>query len=111
MFLQIFNDLKEKYPEEDSQCLSLVAIACFLIDKGCDCLATNKKNRTAADQLKYRAGSTRVLDIFETECLRHHLMALARNAPNDQVKQLAAGNWMDQHGQSRSIEPKEGTVE
>ena len=111
MFMQIFDDLKKNDPQEDSQCLSLVAVACFLIDKGCDWLATNKKNRTAAEALRVWMRSTRVAGIFCRECLRHHLMALARNASNDQLKQLAAGNWMDQHGRLRIIDPTEGTVE
>ena len=111
MFLQIWHKLKQKYPQEDSRFLPLVAIACFLIDKGCDWLATNKENRTAAVEITYLMESTAIADIFKRECLRHHLMALARNASNDQLKQLAAGNWMDQQGRLRSIESTEGTVE
>ena len=111
MFLQIFDGLKKSYPQEDSRCLSLVAIACFLIDKGCDWTATNRKNRTAADEVDYWLGSTGVADIFRREGFRYHSIAKLKYASNDQLKQLAAGNWMDQHGQSRSIEPKEGTVE
>ena len=95
---------------EDSRCLPLVAIACFLIVKGCDWLATNRKNRTAADEVQISWRSAAVAGIFKTECLRHHVMALARYASNYQL-QLIAGSCMDQHGRLRSVEPKEGTVE
>ena len=110
MFLQIFLVLKEKYPQEDSRSLSLVAVACFLIDKGCDWLATNRENRTAADQLQFWWRSTGDADIFKRECLRHHLMARPRYASNDQL-QMMASSCMDQQGRLRSIEPTEGTVE
>ena len=102
--------MKENYPLEDSRYLPLVAIACFLIDKGCDWLATSKKNRTAAVEVDYWLGFPRVANIFKTECLRHYLTDLVKNGSIDQL-QLMAGNCMDQLGRSRSIETTEGTVE
>ena len=113
MILQIFNDLKEKYPDEDSRCLSLVAIACFLIDKGCDWLATNKENRTAADEVQFCMRSIDVVEIFRRECFRYHSIAKLKYASNDQLDQLAdnASHCMDQHGCSPSINSPEGTVE
>jgi len=54
-----------------------VAVACFLIDKGCDWTATNKKGRTAADELRSWFD---VAEIFIEECDRRHLSYQMLNA-------------------------------
>jgi len=105
MFLQIFQDLKQRYPEEFSRYLSLIAIACFLIDKGCDWLATNKENRTAAVELHYLLEPIGVADIFKTECDDHHLSYVKNRAPGT-PKYLLIGKTLhgpDSNGRMSSI--------
>ena len=105
MFLQIFNDLKERYSQEDSRCLSLVAIACFLIDKGCNWTATNKKNRTAAEALQLSWRSARVADTFKSACDDHHL-SYVKNRATGTPKYLLVGNTLhglDSNGRMSSI--------
>jgi hypothetical protein len=78
--------LKRQYPDKESSYLSLVAIALFLIDNGCDSTATNERGRSAADELHSTKESVAV--IFKVECKRHHMMADIYNTPNAQVKNL-----------------------
>ena len=78
--------MKREYPkEEDSRDLSLVAVACFLIDEGCDWTAIDKRGCTATDKLPTWK---HIADIFKVECKRHHMMAAIRNTPNAQIKDV-----------------------
>jgi hypothetical protein len=100
--------LKIKYPKEDSGILSLVAVACFLIDKGCDWTATNKKGRTAAEILPlFWIGST-FAKIFKKECDEHHLSyhSYVKNNAQGTPKYLLVGNTLhgpDSNGRMSSI--------
>jgi hypothetical protein len=81
--------LKRKYPKEGLHGLSLVAVACFLIDEGCDWTAIDKRGCTAA---AVRTAGLRIwehiADIFKVECKRHHMMAAIKFTPNAQIKDV-----------------------
>ena len=90
MFLQIFNDLKEKYSKQDLSYLPLVAVACFLINKGCDWTAKNKKGRTAADKLPWLPW--KAFDcFFKEECDNYHMFYVMKKAQGTR-KCLVVGN-------------------
>jgi len=90
--------LKEKYSDKDSRFLPLVAIACFLIDKGCDWLSENEFKRSAVDALEncYRLLRDNTVAVFKNEGHRHFLAAKVRSEPEVNTINVWVGN--DLHG-------------
>ena len=111
MSLQIWLKLKVKYRQEDSRFLLLVAVACFLIDNGCNWLAENKLKRSAVYALQYcywvRMGSENTTFlIFKNEGHQHFLAAKVHSAPEVNSISVWVGNdlhSLDERGRSCSF--------
>ena len=94
MSLQIWLKLKVKYRQEDSRFLLLVAVACFLIDNGCNWLAENKSKRSAVDTLHNSLYFQKF--IFKNEGHRHFLTAKVNS--EQQVNSISVWVGNDLHG-------------